>query len=127
MAIRDFAVGPKKGLRSASATGLSNLVAIAGPNGGGKSSLLELLWAQRTQFLEPGTEALYVGPHRTWRGGALSDVIVRTIYQDFEEMLKQESMPGLQYGAPGGNNGSPWFRVSGDVVLAGHAASRAVA
>ena len=24
-------------------------------------------------------------------------------------------------------DGSPWFRVSGDVVLAGHAASRAVA
>ena len=26
-----------------------------------------------------------------------------------------------------GLDGSPWFRVSGDVVLAGHAASRAVA
>ncbi len=25
------------------------------------------------------------------------------------------------------DEGSPWFRVSGDVVLAGHAASRAVA
>ena len=34
---------------------------------------------------------------------------------------------GIVDGVAAGYFGSPWFRVSGDVVLAGHAASRAVA
>lgn len=79
-------------------------MAVAGPNGSGKSALLELLWQQRSSYLEPGTDALYVGPNRTWRAGALSDISVRSFYQDFEQVLKADQLPGFQYVAPGGNN-----------------------
>lgn len=74
MAIRTFSVGARRGLAVAAADDLPNLVAIAGPNGTGKSALLEQLWQQRHSLLEAGTEALYVGPNRTWRAGPLTDL-----------------------------------------------------
>jgi hypothetical protein len=104
VAIRQFEVGPLRGLSGASASELPNLVGIAGANGSGKSALIEQLWNQRLQFAEPGTELQYVGPHRTWRSGALSDIVVRGIGFDFGDVLKQDNIPGFQYGAPGGLN-----------------------
>lgn len=104
MAIRNFSVGARRGLSAAAAEGLPNVVAIAGPNGTGKSALLEQLWQQRHAFLEPGTEALYVGPNRTWRAGALNDLAARSFTQDYEQVLKAETLPGFQYVAPGGFN-----------------------
>ena len=104
MAVRAFSVGAHKGLVAASATNLPNMVAIAGPNGVGKSALLEQLWRNRESFLEPGTEMLYIGPHRTWRAGTVSDIGARTFVQDYGDVLKQENMPGFQYVAPGGQN-----------------------
>lgn len=102
MAIRTFAVGARRGLVAAAADDLPNLVAIAGPNGSGKSALLEQLWQQRYSLLEPGSEALYVGPNRTWRAGPLSDLAARSFNQDYEQVLKAENLPGFQYIAPGG-------------------------
>lgn len=104
MAIRNFAVGARRGLVAAAADALPNLAAIAGPNGSGKSALLEQLWQQRGSLLEPGTEALYVGPNRTWRAGPLTDLAARSFTQDYEQVLKAENLPGFQYVAPGGFN-----------------------
>jgi ABC-type hemin transport system ATPase subunit len=104
MAIRKFSVGARRGLAAAAVDGLPNLAAIAGPNGSGKSALLEQLWQQRNSLLEPGTEALYVGPNRTWRAGPLSDLAARSFTQDYEQVLKAETLPGFQYIAPGGFN-----------------------
>lgn len=103
MAIRSFSVGARRGLVAAAADSLPNLVAIAGPNGSGKSALLEQLWQQRYVLLEPGTEALYVGPNRAWRAGPLSDLAARSFTQDYEQILKADSFPGFQYGIAPGN------------------------
>lgn len=97
MAIRSFDVGGLRGLRRASGTELPNLCAISGPNGAGKSSLLELLKRQKQAILEPGTELMYVGPHRTWRSGNVNEVAVLGIPMEYGAILMQDSMPGFQY------------------------------
>jgi ABC-type hemin transport system ATPase subunit len=97
MAIRSFDVGGLRGLRRAAAAGLPNLCAISGPNGAGKSSLLELLKQNRHAILEPGTELMYVGPHRTWRSGTVNEVAVLGIPMEYGAILMQDAMPGLQY------------------------------
>jgi len=96
MAIRSFDVQNLRGLRRAAADNLPNLVAIAGPNGSGKSSLLEQLKSQ-AQFLEAGTELLYVGPHRTWRSSQLNEVAVLSLNMTYGNILTQDTMPSIQY------------------------------
>jgi len=44
-----------------------------------------------------------------------------------ERLAEIGAVPSIGTVGDSFDNGSPWFRVSGDVVLAGHAASRAVA
>jgi ABC-type cobalamin/Fe3+-siderophores transport system ATPase subunit len=102
MAIRSFNVGGQRGLRQAAAENLLNLMGIAGPNGSGKSTLLEQLRAQRGSLLEPGSELLYVGPHRTWRSSAVSEVSVLGFDYGFGDVLKQDSIPSFSYIPPGG-------------------------
>jgi len=97
MAIRSFDVGGMRGLRQASGADLPNLCAIAGPNGAGKSSLLELLKQNKHSILEPGTELMYVGPHRTWRSGSVNEVAVLGIPMEYGSILMQDAMPGFQY------------------------------
>jgi hypothetical protein len=92
VAVREFNVGAHKGSVAASATNLPNMVAIARPNGAGKSALLEQLWRNPQAFLEPGTEMLYIGPHRTWRASSVSDIGARTFVQDYGDVLKQETI-----------------------------------
>lgn len=102
MAVRSFDVGGVRGLRRAAADGLTNLVAIAGANGSGKSSLLDSLRSRRHEFLESGSELLFVGAHRTWRSGAVSQVAVLGFNFAYEDILKQDQIPGFQYQPPGG-------------------------
>ncbi|BCL23002.1 AAA family ATPase [Streptomyces tuirus] len=102
MAVRSFDIPATRGLVRAQAAELPNIVAIAGPNGAGKSTLLEGIKARRQQFLEPGSELLYVGPHRTWRSTQLSDMHVSGFPYSFEDILKADSIPQYQYGPPSG-------------------------
>lgn len=104
MAIRRFEVGPAKSLLRAQADDVANIVAMAGPNGAGKSTVIEQLRARRNEFLEPGSELLFLGAHRTWRSGAVSEVSVLGFSFGYEEVLKQDSIPGFTYAAPGGLN-----------------------
>jgi ABC-type hemin transport system ATPase subunit len=98
MAIRSFNVGGHRGLRSAALEKVPNLCAIAGPNGAGKSSLLELLKRRAgTIEIEPDTEVMYVGPHRTWRSGSVNEVAVLGMPMDFSAILAQDAMPGFPY------------------------------
>jgi len=98
MAIRSFDVGGHRGLRRAAAEDLPNLCAIAGPNGAGKSSLLEQLKRRAVKVaVEPGTEIMYVGPHRTWRSGNVNEVAVLGMPMDFSAILAQDAMPGFPY------------------------------
>jgi len=49
-----------KGLEAAAAQDLPDIVAIAGPNGSGKTALLEQLWRSRHNFMEPQTSGTWV-------------------------------------------------------------------
>ncbi len=101
MAIRRFDVGSRRGLERAAAVDLGNLVVIAGPNGSGKSSLLDLLRAQRGQLAEPGTEVMFVGPHRTWRASQLNRVSTYSFPSGgFGDLLQSETLPAFQYAVP---------------------------
>ncbi|MEU5957714.1 AAA family ATPase [Streptomyces sp. NPDC047525] len=102
MAIRSFDIQSIRGLARAQADELPNLVAIAGPNGAGKSTLLEGIRTHRASLLEPGSDLLYVGPHRTWRSSQLSEFHVIGFPFEFQDILKSESIPNYQYGAPNG-------------------------
>ncbi len=103
MAIRRFDVGGMRGLVRAEAEGLGNLVVVAGPNGAGKSSLLDLLRNERHGLAEPGTEVMFVGPHRTWRASQLNRVAVYGFgAASYGDLLKLDAMPGFQYVVPNG-------------------------
>ena len=103
MAIRSFSVGPMRSLVRAVGDHLGNLVVLAGPNGAGKSSLLELLRQQRNVIAEPGTEVMFVGPHRTWRATRLNQMAVYGLaVPSFRELLKKDMLPQFQYYVPPG-------------------------
>ena len=106
IAIRNFSVGPLRGLIQASAENLGNLVVISGANGAGKSSLLDLLRAQRHVLAEPGTEVMFVGPHRTWRSSRLNRVSVYGFTAgSYGDLLMADAMPSFQYSVPPGLQG----------------------
>ncbi len=102
MAFRSFNVGPAKGLRRASWDKLPNLVVVAGPNGAGKSTLLHQLYVHRNQQAEPGTEVIYIGPHRPWRKSTLSAGAMFQMPYSYWQYLGMESFPGWQQYAPQG-------------------------
>lgn len=102
MAIRSFNVGPAKGLRSASWAGLPNFVVVAGPNGAGKSTLLHQLYTHRHDFIEEGTEVIYMGPHRPWHKAALSSAAMFQLPYSYWQFLEMEAFPGWQHFAPPG-------------------------
>lgn len=102
MAIRHFHVGPSRGLKVAEANDVPNLMAVAGPNGAGKSNLLEAIRQRRGELLEPGSELLYIGPHRTWRSSDVSRVAAYGFSVDtFLDVLKNDNLPSFQYQLPG--------------------------
>jgi len=102
MAIRSFSVGPVKGLKKASWTGLPNLVVISGPNGSGKSTLLSQLWNERDAHAEAGTEVIFMGPNRPWRKSTLSGAASYSLNQTYREMLGMHQFPGWQGYPPSG-------------------------
>lgn len=106
MAIREFDVGPLRGLRRAQASNLGNLVVLAGPNGAGKSSLLDLLRQHRHGLAEPGTTVMFVGPHRTWRSSSLTKVSLFGFpMSSYGDLLQSDSLPNFQYAVPVGMQG----------------------
>lgn len=101
LAIREFSVGPLRGLARAEAAGLDNLVVIAGPNGAGKSTLLELLRTGRQDFAEPGTEVLSASAYRTWRSEPLSKADVYSLpLPSFTAAMALDTWPNWNFGMP---------------------------
>lgn len=101
MAIRNFTVGPLRGLLHAEARDLGNLVVFAGPNGAGKSTLLDLLRTHGQELAESGTQMLFAGAYRTWRSSQLNRV---TVYgnplRSFTDALALERFPPWQFAMP---------------------------
>lgn len=117
MAIRDFTVGPLRSVRRAAASDLGNLVVLAGPNGSGKSTVLELLRQNRHVVAEPGTQVMFVGPHRTWRSSSLNRVAMYGFpLESYGALLASDQLPSYQYYIPPGLQG-----VAGTVRDAGSA------
>jgi hypothetical protein len=102
MAIRNFSVGPMKGLRNASYEGLPNLAVIAGPNGVGKSTLLHQLWQRGSEFAEPGTRVSYTGPHRSWRKSTLPAAAMFLGPRSYRQSLELQQVPNFDLFVPPG-------------------------
>jgi hypothetical protein len=102
MAIRDFVVGPAKGLKHAAGNNLPNLVVIAGPNGAGKSTLLNQLRLRRNEFMEPGTHVIYLGPHRPWRKATLNGAAMYSLPYSYRQLSEMDTFPGFQQFIPPG-------------------------
>jgi hypothetical protein len=102
MAFREFQIGPLRGLRSASARDLPNLVVVAGPNGSGKSTLLHELYRQRASLSEAGTKVSYLGPHRGWRKSQLATSTLSEFQSDFRTYLELDAVPGWRQYQPAG-------------------------
>lgn len=102
MAIRDFTVGPAKGLKHAVGVNLPNLVVIAGPNGAGKSTLLHQLYVRRNEFMETGTRVIYLGPHRPWRKSTLTGAAMYTLPYSYRQLSEMDIFPGFQQFVPPG-------------------------
>src|ERR687890_295594 len=102
MAIRSFSVGPAKGLKHAAGENLPNLGVIAGPNGAGKSTLLHQLYIGRDRFVEPGTNVLYLDPHRPWRKSTLSGAAMYDLQYSYRQIWEMHGIPRLQKSVPQG-------------------------
>jgi Fe-S cluster assembly ATPase SufC len=102
MAIRNFVVGPAKGLKHAAGNNLPNLVVIAGPNGAGKSTLLHQLYSRRNEFMESGTHMIYLGPHRPWRKSTLSGAAMYSLPYSYRQLSQMDVFPGFQQFVPQG-------------------------
>lgn len=96
MAFPTFEVGPEKGLVRASCTSVPKLMLICGPNGVGKSTLLHLL-KRRPDQAEPGTEIIYIGPHRAWRRSSIRASFLYDQIQTYRGMLTLDQLPGFQH------------------------------
>ncbi|MCL4368374.1 MAG: AAA family ATPase [Actinobacteria bacterium] len=101
MAIRSFRVAGIRGLRLAEGHDLPNLVGIAGPNGAGKSTLLDELRINRSGIDALPTQVMYSGPHRGWRDSTISEVNVLGLPFWYGDVLRGDSMPGVNYPAQG--------------------------
>lgn len=66
MALHSFRVANEKSIQLAEALTVPRVMAIAGPNGVGKSTLLYAI-RQGNRQEDPGTRILYQGPHRVMR------------------------------------------------------------
>jgi ABC-type multidrug transport system ATPase subunit len=102
VAFRSFNVGPAKGLRRAAGDNVPMLMVITGPNGAGKSTLLHQLYTQRIALAEPGTDVIYMGPHRPWRKATLSSGAMFQMPYTYGQYLGMETFPGWQQFAPPG-------------------------
>jgi hypothetical protein len=97
MAFRRLAVGPVRGLAQAAARDLPNLVVIAGPNGAGKSTLLEAL-QRETSIPEPGTQVLWLGPHRGLDQVGVDRSALAGQPEPVRESIEHRVTPGMQVG-----------------------------
>lgn len=101
VAIRAFDVGPLRSVRRAAAENLGNLVVLAGPNGSGKSTILDLLRQRRGFLAEPGTQVLFVGPHRTWRSSSLTKSSLYAFpMTTFADLLANDNYPMINGYSP---------------------------
>src|SRR3989344_783537 len=95
MALKSFKVQPIKALGIAECENVPKVMVIAGPNGVGKSTLLDEIRLQKGTVSDSGTKFLYQPPHRALRKttvqrrylfcGALrafSDLLSGTKFQD---------------------------------------------
>lgn len=67
MALKSFKVQPIKALGLVGCKNVPNVMVIAGPNGVGKSTLLDEIRLQKGTVADEGTKFLYQPPHRAIR------------------------------------------------------------
>lgn len=95
MPIQSFSIPNVKKIPSASCDSVPKFMVIAGPNGVGKSTLLNEL--RRFSDRVKGTgKILYAGPHRAWRRRTIKASWLWGAERDYSSILTSESIPGIE-------------------------------
>jgi ABC-type cobalamin/Fe3+-siderophores transport system ATPase subunit len=108
VAIRRFTISNVRGLQHAEYDSLPNLVVLAGANGVGKSTLLDQLFRRRTEFAEPATRVLYIGPNRAQRRAPVTAMALFAMRGGLVDLLSQDRQPQFADFIP-----SDWRHITG--------------
>jgi len=103
MPIEQFTISNKDVIKLASCEKVPPLMVIAGPNGVGKSTLLEVLKRNIPSAREsnvqikatPSSTPLYISPHRVFVPHEIHRLLPLLASRKFRETLRSESLPGL--------------------------------
>jgi len=119
MPIEQFAILNKGPIKRVSCDKVPALMVIAGPNGVGKSTLLETLKRNIPSIREANVQIkatasgppLYVAPHRIFVSHEVHKLLPLLVSRKFRDTQRSESLPGL----PGYWGGLPPYLTSGVV------------
>jgi hypothetical protein len=95
MPIQSFNITNVKIIKRAECEKVPRLMVIAGPNGVGKSTLLNEL-RRLSERVKGSGKILYVAPHRTWRKRKLRTLWLWGQERDYSTILASESVPGFE-------------------------------
>lgn len=106
MPIERFRITDQKCLVVAECSEVPALMVIAGPNGVGKSTLVFCLARRSGGEVVGRGEALYLGPHRVWRSGAVQQSWLLEREISFRQAMAEHHGPNLP-GLSGGRDRDP--------------------
>jgi len=95
MPIESFNITNVKMLGKAYCDKVPKLMVIAGPNGVGKSTLLNEL-RRFSDRVKGSGKILYVAPHRTWRRRSIRTTWLWAQEKDYSSILASDSLPGFE-------------------------------
>ncbi len=96
MPIKSFNVINVRAVGKASCDDVPRLMIIAGPNGVGKSTLLNELRRLAPPKVTGSGKILYVAPHRTWRRRSIRSTWLWTLEKDYSSILASDSLPSFE-------------------------------
>lgn len=97
MALESFRVENQKVIRLAECENVPPIMVIAGPNGVGKSTLLDCLRRRECEHHELTREPIYISPDRTWRNRIIRLMhLYTTPRKPFAEILSSINVPSIE-------------------------------
>jgi len=96
MPIHSFTINNVKILDKAFCDNVPKLMIIAGPNGVGKSTLLNELRRFSGDRVKGTGKILYAGPHRTWRRRNIRSTWLWAAEREYASILTMDTIPGFE-------------------------------
>ncbi len=96
MPIHSFTITNVKILDKAFCDNVPKLMIIAGPNGVGKSTLLNELRRFSGDRVKGTGKILYAGPHRTWRRRNIRSTWLWAAEREYASILTMDAIPGFE-------------------------------